>query len=165
MCAGFHGGVGWVPRWNKEAMPHFQSKRKKPRSRERRTQIRFWVSSVQSVWNLVWVVEKLEVEEALAMVAMELQPREEERKWKLDSFLCSSYIQIWVCVLVEDETISRYMYFLNFNSVFFCWFKIDKLNFFLKLDADVVFFNIILFTTSVFTVSIVHFICYVSFFC
>ena len=46
-------------------------------------------------------------------------------------FGCVLIFKIWVCVhsvLVEDEPKSKFMYFLNFNSVvFFFGFKIDKL--------------------------------------
>ena len=48
-------------------------------------------------------------------------------------FGCVLIFKIWVCVhslLVEDEPKSKFMYFLNFNYVFFFWFKID--NFFIN---------------------------------
>ena len=51
-------------------------------------------------------------------------------------FECVLIFKIWVCVhsaLVEDEPRSKFMYFLNFNSVVFFGFKIDKLIFFKKI--------------------------------
>ena len=44
------------------------------------------------------------------------------------------------CVLVEDEPRSKFVYFLNFNSVVLFFILLKLINFFfLKLDVDVPF--------------------------